>query len=74
MQGALRDVQHVAVPDGFDHGLRTILQLRARGMKDIGFGITLSDRNADDLLELYELADAMGVESETTACSRPTVA
>ncbi len=53
--------------DGFDHGLRTILQLRARGLKDIGFGITLSDRNADDLLELYELADAMGVEFATAA-------
>ncbi len=36
--------------DGFDHGLRTLLQLRARGVKDIGFGITLCDRNADDLL------------------------
>jgi MoaA/NifB/PqqE/SkfB family radical SAM enzyme len=55
------------LPDGFDHGLRTILQLRARGVRDIGFGITLSDRNADDLLELYELADAMGVEFATAA-------
>jgi MoaA/NifB/PqqE/SkfB family radical SAM enzyme len=55
------------LPDGFDHGLRTILRLRARGLKDIGFGITLSDRNADDLLELYELADAMGVEFATAA-------
>ena len=55
------------LPDGFDHGLRTILQLRARGVKDIGFGITLSDRNADDLMELYELADAMGVEFATAA-------
>lgn len=53
--------------DGFDHGLRTLLQLRALGTKDIGFGITLSDRNADDLLELYELADAMGVEFATAA-------
>ena len=55
------------LPDGFDHGLRTILRLRAIGLKDIGFGITLSDRNADDLLELYELADAMGVEFATAA-------
>lgn len=55
------------LPDGFDHGLRTILQLRAAGLRDIGFGITLSDRNADDLLELYELADAMGVEFATAA-------
>lgn len=52
---------------GFDHGLRTLLQLRALGLEDIGFGITLSDRNADDLLELYELADAMGVEFATAA-------
>ena len=55
------------LPDGFDHGLRTILRLRARGVRDIGFGITLSDRNADDLIELYELADAMGVEFATAA-------
>jgi len=53
--------------DGFDHGLRTLLQLRAAGVKDIGFGITLSDRNADDLLELYELADAMGLEFASAA-------
>ena len=55
------------LPDGFDHGLRTILRLRALGLRDIGFGITLSDRNADDLMELYELADAMGVEFATAA-------
>ena len=55
------------LPDGFDHGLRTILRLRALGLEDIGFGITLSDRNADDLIELYELADAMGMEFATAA-------
>lgn len=55
------------IKDGFDHGLRTLLRLRAAGVKDIGFGITLSDRNADDLSELYELADAMGVEFATAA-------
>jgi MoaA/NifB/PqqE/SkfB family radical SAM enzyme len=55
------------LPDGFDHGLRTLLRLRAAGLRDIGFGITLSDRNADDLMELYELADAMGMEFATAA-------
>lgn len=55
------------IKDGFDHGLRTLLKLRAMGVRDIGFGITLSDRNADDLLELYELADAMGLEFATAA-------
>ncbi|MBE0418135.1 MAG: radical SAM protein [Coriobacteriia bacterium] len=51
--------------DGFDHGLRTLLRLRSIGCKDIGFGITLSDRNADDLDELAELAAAMGLELAT---------
>jgi MoaA/NifB/PqqE/SkfB family radical SAM enzyme len=55
------------IKDGFDHGLRTLLRLRAMGVKDIGFGITLSDRNADDLFDLFELADAMGLEFATAA-------
>jgi Fe-coproporphyrin III synthase len=55
------------IRDGFDHGLRTLLRLRRLGVKDIGFGLTLSDRNADDVLELYELADAMGLEFATAA-------
>lgn len=53
------------IKDGFDHGLRTILQLRRMGIKDIGFGITVSDRNAKDLLELYELAKGLNVEFAT---------
>jgi MoaA/NifB/PqqE/SkfB family radical SAM enzyme len=55
------------LPDGFERALRTILGLRALGVRDIGFGITLSDRNADDLLVLYELAEAMGLEFATAA-------
>lgn len=51
--------------DGFDHGLRTILQLKRMGLKDIGFGITVSDRNHKDLMELYELAKALKVEFAT---------
>lgn len=53
--------------DCFDHGLRTLLELHRIGLKDIGFGITVSDRNAKDMLELYELAKAMNVEF-ATAC------
>lgn len=53
------------IKDGFDHGLRTLLQLKRMGMKDIGFGITVSDRNAKDLLELYELAKHLKVEFAT---------
>jgi Fe-coproporphyrin III synthase len=51
--------------DGFDHGLRTILQLKRLGLKDIGFGITVSDRNHQDLMELYDLAKALKVEFAT---------
>jgi MoaA/NifB/PqqE/SkfB family radical SAM enzyme len=53
--------------DGFDHGLRTLLQLHRLGVQDIGFGITVSDRNHKDLLELYELAKWLNVEFATAA-------
>ena len=56
----LRGIEH-----GFDRGLRTLLELQRRGIKDIGFGITISDRNARDMLELYQLAKAMRVEFAT---------
>ncbi|MBA4369814.1 MAG: radical SAM protein, partial [Desulfobacterium sp.] len=53
------------IKNGFDHGLRTLLKLKAMGIKDIGFGITVSDRNAKDMIELFHLADAMGLEFAT---------
>lgn len=53
------------IKNGFDHGLRTLVTLHDMGMKDIGFGITVSDRNAKDMIELYRLANAMGVEFAT---------
>lgn len=55
------------IKDGFDHGLRTLLTLRRMGIKDIGFGITASDRNSKDILELYELAKGLNLEF-ATAC------
>lgn len=55
------------IKNGFDHGLRTLLMLRSMGIDDIGFGITVSDRNAMDMLELYELAESMGLEFATAA-------
>jgi radical SAM protein with 4Fe4S-binding SPASM domain len=51
--------------DGFDHGLRTLLELLRMGVKDVGFGITVSDRNAEDMLELFHLSKLMGVEFAT---------
>ena len=53
------------IKNGFDHGLRTILILRDMGIRDIGFGITVSDRNAKDMIDLYRLAAAMRLEFAT---------
>lgn len=53
------------IQDGFDHGLRTLLRLHELGLQDIGFGITISDRNAKDLNELYTLSEKLGMEFAT---------
>ncbi|MFQ5456538.1 MAG: radical SAM protein, partial [Nitrospirota bacterium] len=53
------------IKDGFDRGLRSLLELHRMGVKDIGFGITVSDRNAKDMIELYQLAQAMNLEFAT---------
>jgi MoaA/NifB/PqqE/SkfB family radical SAM enzyme len=53
------------IKDGFDHGLRTLVELKHMGLKDIGFGITVSDRNAKDMIELYKLAKGLNVEFAT---------
>lgn len=55
------------IPNGFDHGIRTLAELSHLGLKDIGFGITLSDRNVKDLMELYHLAKMLHVEFATAA-------
>lgn len=55
------------IPDGFDHGLRCLLELVATGHKDVGFGMTVQDSNAKDLLPLYQLADDMGMEFATAS-------
>jgi len=55
------------IKDGFDHGLRTLLRLDRMGIKDIGVAITLSDENADDLVDLYRLARSMGWEFASAA-------
>ena len=51
----------------FDRGLKTLLGLRELGVKDIGFGITVSNRNSEDMLWLYRLAKSMGLEFATAA-------
>ena len=52
---------------GFDKGLRTLLELKRMGIKDIGFGITVSNNNSEDMLNLYELNRNLGMEFATAS-------
>lgn len=52
---------------GFDKGLRTLLSLKKMGVKDIGFGCTVSNHNSKDMLSLYQLSLSMGLEFATAA-------
>ena len=54
-------------PGGFDKGLRTLLELRRMGVKDIGFGITVSNNNSGDMLDLYELNKNLKMEFATAS-------
>ncbi|MGQ9846692.1 MAG: radical SAM/SPASM domain-containing protein [Bacteroidales bacterium] len=50
------------IKNGFDHALHSILELKALGLKDIGFAIVISDKNIFDLIHLYELCSSLGLE------------
>lgn len=52
---------------GFDKGLRTLLQLKEMGVKDIGFGCTVSNNNSKDMLSLYQLSKSLGLEFATAS-------
>lgn len=52
---------------GFDKGLYTLLELRRIGVKDIGFGITVSNSNSFDMLNLYELSRNLRMQFATAA-------
>ncbi|MDR1763827.1 MAG: radical SAM protein [Dysgonamonadaceae bacterium] len=48
--------------NGFDHALRTILELKKTKCKNIGFSVVISPDNYKDLLYLYDLCVALDVE------------
>ena len=52
---------------GFDKGLRTLLKLKEMGVKDIGFGCTVSNNNSKDMLSLYQLSKSLGLEFATAS-------
>jgi radical SAM protein with 4Fe4S-binding SPASM domain len=51
----------------FDKGLRILKKLKEMGLKDIGFGCTVSNNNSADMLALYELSHSLGMEFATAA-------
>ncbi len=55
------------IEGGFDRGLGTLLALKKMGLKDIGLAITISDENFRDMLDLYRLAENLGLEFATAA-------
>jgi MoaA/NifB/PqqE/SkfB family radical SAM enzyme len=48
--------------NGFDHALRTMLELKKTKCKNIGFSVVISPDNYKDLLSLYDLCVALDVE------------
>ncbi len=51
----------------FDRGIKVLLELKKMGIKDIGFGITVSDNNSEDMLLLYQLSQNLKFEFATAA-------
>ena len=48
-----------------DRALETLRGLKALGIRDLGIAVTISDRNAGELVPLYRLAQREGVELAT---------
>lgn len=53
--------------NGYQRGYKTLKTLREMGMKDVGFGMTVQDKNAPDLVPLYKISDEMGMEFATAS-------
>ena len=53
--------------DGFNRGYTTLKKLVEMGMKDVGFGMTVQDKNAPDLVPLYLLSNQMHMEFATAS-------
>lgn len=53
--------------DGYQKGYSTLKKLKEMGMKDVGFGMTVQDKNAADLIPLYEISDKLNMEFATAS-------
>ena len=55
------------LPDGYKRGYDTLMKLREMGLRDIGFGMTIQDQNAHELVPLYDISNKMGMEFATAS-------
>lgn len=55
------------LPNGFQRGYQTLKKLKEMGMKDVGFGMTVQDKNAPDLVPLYRISNEMDMEFATAS-------
>ncbi len=53
------------IPEGFARGFGTLKKLVAKKHPDVGFGMTVQEQNAGDLLKLYKISDEYGMEFAT---------
>jgi len=53
--------------NGYQRGYQTLCKLKEMGLKDVGFGMTVQDRNAPDLVPLYDLSNKLGMEFATAS-------
>ncbi len=53
--------------DGYNRGYTTLKTLVDMGMKDVGFGMTVQDKNAPDLVPLYNISDELNMEFATAS-------
>ena len=53
--------------DGYNRGYTTLKKLVDMGMQDVGFGMTVQDRDAADLVPLYNISDELGMEFATAS-------
>ena len=55
------------LPDGFNRGYSTLKKLVEMKHPDVGFGMTVQDKNAKDLVALYKLSEQMNMEFATAS-------
>ncbi|RHB40467.1 radical SAM protein [Enterocloster aldenensis] len=53
--------------NGYQRGYDTLKKLHKMGIKDIGFGMTVQDRNAAELVSLYQVSNEMSMEFATAS-------